>query len=251
MLVGAPLAFAQGGPPYLTNDPGTPGAGNWEINLGAMASHAAGATAWQLPQLDVNFGLGERIQLTYQQSYVLVSASGSSEATGWGNAFLGMKWRFFDQGEGGWQVSTFPQFETAGSALAQARGIAIAGPRWLVPLEVSRRLGSWDVNLEAGYYLPRNGPHERFLGLVVGRQVTARLELDGEVYADRASGAPPDDTTLDIGLRYRMHPAFILLAMAGRSLSGGGAAHTQFMGYLGVQVLLSDYGRSLARDPGS
>ena len=27
---------ADAGPPYLTNDPGTPGNGNWEINLAAM-----------------------------------------------------------------------------------------------------------------------------------------------------------------------------------------------------------------------
>jgi hypothetical protein len=32
----ATLAFAQGGPPYYTNDPGTPGHLNWEINLGYM-----------------------------------------------------------------------------------------------------------------------------------------------------------------------------------------------------------------------
>ena len=31
----APLSlFAQGGPPLLTDDPGTPGKNNWEINLG-------------------------------------------------------------------------------------------------------------------------------------------------------------------------------------------------------------------------
>jgi hypothetical protein len=29
-------ALAQGGPPYYTNDPGTPGNLNWEINLGYM-----------------------------------------------------------------------------------------------------------------------------------------------------------------------------------------------------------------------
>jgi hypothetical protein len=32
----AAVALAQGGPPYYTNDPGTPGHLNWEINLGYM-----------------------------------------------------------------------------------------------------------------------------------------------------------------------------------------------------------------------
>jgi len=248
VLLGCPPgALAQGGPPYLTTDPGTPGDANWEINLGAMATHASGATAWQLPQLDINFGIGERIQLTYQQSYLLVGGTAAPQVSGWGNALLGVKWRFLDQGEGGWQLSAFPQFETAGSARAQRDGIAGDGPRWLLPVEVARRIGPLDVNLEVGYYVPRNGAYERFAGLVIGRQLSDRLELDGELYADRASGQPPDDTTLDLGFRYKLSAAFIVLGMAGRSISGDAAGHTQFMGYLGLQILLADYGRSLQR----
>ena len=33
---GPRLARADAGPPFLTNDPGTPGNGNWEINIAAM-----------------------------------------------------------------------------------------------------------------------------------------------------------------------------------------------------------------------
>ncbi len=249
-LVCAPVLRAQGGPPLLTTDTGTPGNANWEINVGAMATHTSAGTSSQLPQLDVNFGVGDRIQLTYQQSYIVQSGSAASTVSGYGNALLGVKWRFFDQGqEGGWQVSTFPQFETAGSARAQREGFAIDGPRLLLPVEVTKRVGSLDVNLEAGYYFPRNGPDERFVGLALGREVNERLELDGEIYADRASGAPPDDTTLDVGFRYKLHPAFIVLGMAGRSIAGNGGEHVQFMGYLGLQILLSDYGRSLLRGP--
>jgi hypothetical protein len=248
-LLCASFACAQGGPPFLTTDPGTPGNGNWEINVGAMATHQGGATTWQLPQLDVNYGVGDRIQLTYTGAYVVQTASGAPSPSDYGNAFIGVKWRFFDQGEGGWQLSMFPQVETAGSALAQSKGLAGAGPRLLLPVEVQKRVGPLDVNLEVGYYWPRNGADERFLGLVVGRQVSERLELDAEVFADRASGAPPNDTTLDFGFRYKLHPAFILLCMAGRSVSSDPSNHTQFMGYLGLQILLSDYGRSLSSAP--
>jgi len=34
MCGAARSALAQGGPPYYTNDPGTPGPRNWEINIG-------------------------------------------------------------------------------------------------------------------------------------------------------------------------------------------------------------------------
>jgi hypothetical protein len=238
-------AWAQAGPPYLTNDPGTPGNANWEINLGTMATSTHATTSWQLPQLDLNYGLGDRIQLTYEVPYVLQSGSGQPSTSGWSNAFIGVKWRFLDQGDSGWQVSMFPQVEPAGSAAAQRRGIAGDGPRLLLPLEASKKFGWLAVDFEAGWFVPRNGPDERIFGLVAGHEFSERLEVDAELYSDRASGAPPNDTTFDVGFRYQLHPAFILLCMAGRSVGANSDVHAQFIGYLGVQILLSDYGRSL------
>ena len=57
-------ALAQGGPPLITNDPDTPGDGNWEINLAVAGAHSD--LGWDLaaPDLDVNYGLGDRIQLS-------------------------------------------------------------------------------------------------------------------------------------------------------------------------------------------
>jgi hypothetical protein len=252
VLCGAALllpraACAQGGPPYITNDPGTPGSGNWEINLASMTSRSAGVTQWQIPQIDLNFGLGERIQLTYEVPYILQSGGGEPQASGWGNAFPGIKWRFLDQGEDGWQMSVFPQYETAGSASAQRKGIAEEGSRLLLPLEVSKEFGPLDLDFEAGYYFAHRGPEERILGLVAGHQFTKRLELDVELYNDHAMGAEPNFTTLDVGGRYRLGRGFILLFMAGRSIANS-SGQIDFMSYLGVQILLSDYGLHLEKE---
>ena len=133
-----------------------------------------------------------------------------------------------------------------GTAWAQARGIAVAGPRWLVPLEVSHRLGPVDVNVEAGYYFPvhDHGLEERILGFVAGHKFTPRLELDAELYNDHAMGGLPNYTTLDVGGRYRLGRGFILLFMAGRSIANS-SGEVDFMSYLGVQILLSHYGLEL------
>jgi hypothetical protein len=48
-------AAADAGPPFITNDPGTPGNGNWEINIAAMQTAVPGESVRQLPQLDVNY----------------------------------------------------------------------------------------------------------------------------------------------------------------------------------------------------
>jgi hypothetical protein len=249
-LLCAPLAVrAQAGPPFITNDPGTPGNANWEINIASAQSISRGSAAYQVPQIDLNYGLGPSVQLTYEIPYVLQTADGQSRQSGWSNAFPGIKWRFFDQGEGGWQLSLFPQMEASAPSSAQQKGIAVPGSRFLLPLEVTKRLGPVDVDFEAGYYFPKHGVSERILGLVVGRSMTERLDLGVEVYNDRAVGAPPNQTTLDLGGRYKLSRGFIALFMAGRSVSGTANGQPDFIGYFGIQILLSDYGRSLASEP--
>ena len=116
-------------------------------------------------------------------------------------------------------------------------------------MEVTKRLGPVDVDFEAGYYLPKHGESERILGLVVGRSMTERFDLGVELYNDRATGGSPNETTLDLGGRYKLSRGFIALFMAGRSISGTADGQPEFIGYFGIQILLSDYGRSLAKEP--
>jgi hypothetical protein len=86
---------------------------------------------------------------------------------------------------------TFPQIETVGSQHARQDGIAAAAPRYLVPMEVAKKIGVLDADFEAVYYFRGRGPKERILGLVAGRSITERLELGAEIYDDR----PYDATT--------------------------------------------------------
>jgi hypothetical protein len=242
-------ADAQAGPPFLTNDPGTPGNANWEINLGSMQAITRAVASYQVPQIDLNFGVGDRIQLTYEVPYILQSDGGGRLGSGWGNGNPGIKWRFLDQGEDGWQVSVFPQVETAGSLAAREKGIAVPGPRYLLPVEITRAIGPVNVDVEVGYYVAGHGPRERTLGLVAGRSLTDRLELDAEIYDDRAYDAGPRSTMLDVGGRYKLRPGIIALFMAGRGIGGSVDAEPRFIAYLGIQLLLSDYGRTFTREP--
>src|SRR5579863_6824992 len=225
---------AQAGPPYLTNDPGTPGNANLELNFGIMPVVSRGEAAYQIPQFDLNYGLGERVQLTYEVPYVIHTGGGATTG-GWSNGLTGIKWRFYDEGDQGWQVATFPQFETGVGMLGQQRGIGSPGPRLLLPFEASRKVGPIDLDVEAGYWFPRHGAArgERILGLVVGREFTPRLELDAELYDDHAIDAPPQGTTWDVGGRYKLSRSFIALFMAGSTLSGESSGEPQFFSFVG------------------
>ena len=243
-LVAPSRTNAQGGPPLITNDPGTPGANQWEINIGVMPTLVQGIQNYQVPQLDINYGVGPRIQLTLEVPYVLQTAAGQPLRTGWSNAFTGVKWRFIDDRQG-WNISVFPQVEPPAFSSSARKGFADPGPRFFLPLEVQRNVGPMELNFEAGYYVPVNGREERSIGFALGHQFNKKLELIGEVNNDSAMGAPPHNTVWDLGDRYEFHKGLILLFMAGRSFSGAASGQPTFFGYIGIQILLEGNGRHL------
>ncbi|MGA2356280.1 MAG: hypothetical protein ABSG02_17435, partial [Terriglobales bacterium] len=57
-FVSAGSSHGQGGPPYYTNDPGTPGPFNWEINIGYMPFYYSDQNVSHVPDVDINFGVG-------------------------------------------------------------------------------------------------------------------------------------------------------------------------------------------------
>lgn len=230
-------AFAQGGPPYYTNDPGTPGDFNWEINIGYMPFDYSGQSVAHTPDLDINFGIGDRIQLTYESAWLRVRLPNSPEAKfGMNQSNPGVKWRFLDHGEGSLQISIFPQFFLDNPNDAVRRGITPSASSFLMPIEFTKKVGPLDVNWEVGYQWFNRGPNGWISGLVVGKDITKKLELDAEFYATGYPGyAQP---TLDFGARYKLHKPIILLLMAGRGLQPASANQPYFIGYFGVQLLL-------------
>jgi hypothetical protein len=101
--------FAQGGPPMITDDPGTPGDGKWEINLAIAFEHRPRETSYDLPAIDLNCGVGEHIQLTLQTAPVLLKRSGHGAIGGIGSTEAAVKWRFVDEEANGADISMFPR----------------------------------------------------------------------------------------------------------------------------------------------
>src|SRR5689334_7895346 len=66
-------AFGAAGPPLVTDDPGTAEKGTWEINLASTYEERHGQSAAELPLLDFNYGLGERVQFKYEVPWVFAN----------------------------------------------------------------------------------------------------------------------------------------------------------------------------------
>jgi len=237
-LLAASHLFAQGGPPYYTNDPGTPGNHNWEINFGYMPFYYDGLSVTHTPDVDINFGVGDRIQLTYENAWLRVRDFGAPAKYGLGQSNPGVKWRFYDGGEKGLSISMFPQFFLNNPNDAVRRGITPPSQAFEMPFEFTHKVGPVDVDYEIGYQQVHKGPNGWITGLVIGHDFTRKLEGDLELYNTGTFHPSENQPTFDIGGRYKLHNPIILLFMAGRGLEPARSNQPYFIGYFGIQLLL-------------
>jgi hypothetical protein len=237
LLLIAPLSlFAQGGPPLLTDDPGTPGNNNWEINLGYTIDREPADNYYEIPILDMNYGWGDRVQLKYEMPYVYNSAENGPLVSGPGDSKFGVKVRFFQDEKLDLNISTYPQVEVNNAANSVRRNLVPQGPLFLLPVEITKKIGPVDVNLEVGRWFTQQKDYW-IGGLAFGHQATRRLEVLAEVYSN-GDQTGERDNTFDFGGRYRLNHNALLLFMSGRSFSPPSSGESQLIGYFGMQFQL-------------
>lgn len=235
-----PPAYAQGGFPMITDDPGTPGDGQWEINTGFLEDRTATARVRSFPHIDINYGLGEHIQLKYETGYLFVDGPGTAGAHGDSDdSLLGLKWRFLDQERAGVDVSVYPQLELQTSRRSVAHGVAEPDPNFFLPVEVGHSMGPFTVIGELGYQYTREQPNEWALGVLGALEVSKTLELLGEVRSASEHFLNGGDLIVNVGLRQKFGAHLKLLASAGTGLREGPET-TRFVAYLGIQLLIAD-----------
>jgi hypothetical protein len=224
----------------ITDDPGTPGDGHWEINLAWTDQQAPGSTLVMLPLLDANYGVGDRIQLNYQASWNDLRGGGQPEESGMSDSQLAVKWRFYDAGETGLQLSMYPRvtFPNPGSDSDQ-RGTADPGTTFLLPFEVRRDLGAVSVNADFGHAFSSQGDDRGWMGgLCLGHNVTKGWEIDGEIHATASDGLHRSELILNAGTRYDFSGHATLLLAVGSDAHNTLAPRTSLLTYVGLQVRL-------------
>ncbi len=132
-------AFA--GPPLLTDDPDTPGDKHWEINTAFTLDKRNSSTTMETPILDLNYGVGDNIQLKYEVPMLVRHEQGIGTQGGLGNSLVGVKWRFLDEDKFGINMSSYPQLEFNPPTTSADRGLVDRGANLLLPVEASKKFG--------------------------------------------------------------------------------------------------------------
>lgn len=237
-ILPATSAWATGGPPMITDDPGTPGDGHWEINVAALSNRTASETTYQMPLIDANYGVGDRIQLKLEMPWLYQDEADGASLTGAGNGLAGVKWRFYDAGDNGWQISTYPQVEFNLPHSASARkGMTDNGTSYLLPLEFVHGFEDFDINFELGrWFRPYSQSDSWIAGFVVTHEVKKGFELIAELHDETAVHRSQDELILNFGARWDFSERYTLLLSAGRDLHNTWSEKNTLMTYAGLQM---------------
>jgi hypothetical protein len=226
---------AQGGPPLVTDDPDTPGSGNWEINtavIGAQSHHH-----WDLaaPDLDINYGWGEHVQLKVDLNWASAEAADGRRMSGLGATDFGVKWRFVDQDKSGFALSIYPQLLMSLAPSSAERGLTTEGREFFLPAQISTAYGAFQFDAELGRNFVQGGPDAWVAGVIVAHSCGPRLECGLElrgVLIERQL-----DPLVNLGVHWQIAEHVILLAALGRDIGSGSADGQTFLFYLGIQLL--------------
>jgi hypothetical protein len=257
LVTGVSLAHAQGGPPFITDDPGTPGNKHWEINFGWTADHNPANAYYETPDVDMNYGWGDRIQLKYELPMAVYTDPNNTTRAGLGESLLGVKWRPYEYHRGGepksdenmlFSLGTYPQASINNSTSAVRRGIVENGPQYYLPIEFTAKTGWVNWNGEVGHWFGNKLIPSRWgRGLIVGHEFDDRLELYSELYdlqdMNRIGPVPKQrELTAGFGGRQSLNKSntIRLLFMGGRAIQTVTRQNSEpsWIAYLGVQFLL-------------
>ncbi|MDR3607588.1 MAG: hypothetical protein P4M08_09425 [Oligoflexia bacterium] len=235
-------------PPLNVDDPSTPGCNRFEINVVTDGDIARSRNTWELPLLDLNYGIGDNIQLKYEVPFVN-SASQDANASAIGESRAGIKYMFFENEPSKLQLATYPQltFVSANSD-AVIKGLASPGSIVTLPMLLSRRIGATalgEINLTAnvGYNISTKADTPDFISAAIGIGTPIRhnMALMGELTTEQAIAKLSDETRsqlvqADLGMMTTITQRFLLFGSVGHSVfSSDTQGHTYILA--GFRVL--------------
>jgi hypothetical protein len=226
------VEMTVGAPPMHVEDTDTPGDGTWEINIGMESEWSGGESAIEAPVADINYGLGDRVQLTYEVPYVWLHDDGDDDepggsAHGVGDSTLGLKYRFYDDEEHGLSLALYPQLRvrTPGGN----REVSDGGTSFILPLVMVSEFEHFSVSADLG--VEASSDERRwFAGAGVGWRLDERTALMAELAGEDLNAAERR-WQVGIGVRRKLPDGRSLSASLGRDVHAGGGEdlHNHFV----------------------
>lgn len=223
------------GPPILTNDTGTPGPGKWETNTGFTVEKRRDTTLYNTPALDLNYGVGDRVQLNYSVSWIALHTAGEGAKNGLGNSEFAVKWRFLDEDKNGAALSVYPRFIFNNPVSSADRGLVDKGSVFRFPFQMEKKIGMIIINPEIGRDFRQEGGDGWLYALALKYDEIKGLEVLAEVFGTADNSFKNQENVVNIGVRKDVSENVSLHASVGRSLHQTQDQST-LLSYVGLQM---------------
>ncbi len=218
-LVAAP---AEGGPPYVIDDPEPTRSGGWETYVFVSGTNTHGATAGQAG-IELNYGGASNLQLSLSLPTDFDTSHGLR--AGAGDLAAGAKYRFLEAPADSWlpDAAIFPVVTVPTGSWRFGTGhVSVFIPFWL-----EKDFGKWSSFGGGGYDVNPGVDRRNYtlLGWAVTRRFGDRLTLGAEIYhqtAEVAGGSA--STNLGFGATYQVTTHWALMASGGPGLHNPGRA---------------------------
>ena len=230
----SPTAAAQGGPPLITDDTGTPGDGKWENNFAVVVSSAPDQKVVRAPSVDLNYGFGEHIQLNYQVGVIQRIAPSLARDPGLTQQVIGAKWRFLDSAkeDDGLSLSTYPKIGWHGPGSSPNPDLTPNEVQSELPIELRLGLGATAVTTELGRAFLKAVPDSWFYGAAAALSPTKGLTLNFEVHGECDASRKESEWLLNLGSHVEVSEAVDVIVAVGRFVKvlGPGPQGTAYAG---------------------
>jgi hypothetical protein len=206
---------AIAGPPMVTDDTGTPPPGVLEVIAFATGESRDAGESMQGPGLDLAYGLSDSVEISLTVPRQRVKDVGESTIRGWGEASVGLKWRFLE--DEGSAVALAPSLSMPLSRSSTIIGLVEDTTVFTLPLLASVSLGSWEFTGNVGYSIGSRNLDAVNLGVSTGFALTPDFRLLGEVWGvDFVNdGASEGFLNWRLGMEWGLSERFTLLAAYG------------------------------------
>ncbi len=235
LCIAIPMAMAQGGPPLITDDPGTPGNKHWEVNIAFTETKLPGGTIYELPHLDLNYGYGDNIQLKLEGPLTIFNGTDTS-FTGLGYTNWGVKWRFQDDSKTRPALSTYPQIIFVGNQNLARLGAIDPGTDLFLPMEIMKSFGAFQLDGEAGVLFRQYAPTQYETGICGEYDIKKGLALLGEVHLISFTDWGQDQLVWNLGFKQDLSEDQSLIVSAGRGFGVSTDDSPAFLLYAGIQI---------------
>jgi len=247
-----PVEMVVGSPPMASDDTGTPGNGNWEINLVFDGDISKESNAFELPLLDINYGIGERLQLKYEVPFVVTrnptfdktGRRTTEKSSGFSNSRVGVKYRFFDNEQAGLSLAVYPRvaFHTPGSKLegepdeGGEGGVAEKGLTYELPILLTKEFQRASITANLGAEKTTEDNHVHIAASFgVGTRLTDKIAVLGEIAGQDLNRTDEKRILLNVGFRLKISDEQAIAGSVGHDIQDGADGQTHLYVTLAYQ----------------